>query len=269
MIRIHRGHEPPALTSVRDDQLPILERLARIRPIQSEEITGYDVVKDELWKRQHYKCAYCEFVEQDKRNDVEHFRPKTKADRAPGSQETYGYWWLAFTWDNLLFVCRNCNQLPHKGIRFPLDRGSTALVEKQVPPGNERPLLLDPSVDDGVKHIEFKLTTHGTAQHWMPVARGGDKRGAESIRVCGLDRPGLLPLYTRHVNQNVWPEVEQIQHALRTATGLTVQERYRRTSLRLLLPMAEFVGLSFDALRHFVPDAALAPFGLKWRRFKL
>ena len=56
------------------------------------------------------KCAYCEsFVMDVYIGDVEHFRPKAKIKEADPPEP--GYYWLAADWNNLLFSCRNCNQL--------------------------------------------------------------------------------------------------------------------------------------------------------------
>jgi hypothetical protein len=90
-------------------------------------------------------------------NDVEHYRPKTSADRLPGSTATHGYWWLAYTWDNLLFACPSCNR-SNKNDLFPLEHGSTPLHDPDDAPGGERPLLLHPRQDNGVEHIEFVFT---------------------------------------------------------------------------------------------------------------
>ncbi len=271
MILVDRGDEPAALAAKRATELPKVRKIARRRAPLSGEIRGYEVARDALWRAQHHKCAYCEHREQRDRNDAEHYRPKATADRAPGSAETHGYWWLAWTWDNLLFACRNCNQPPAKGTRFPLDRGSRALQPEQGPPGRERPLLLDPAADNGVRFIQFKLFTRPgtTIQAWMPVARGGDPRGDETIRVCALDRPGMLDLYTQHVNANVWPRAEDVQRALRAKDRAAVEAGYERARRELLFPALPFVGLSFDALRHFVPDSRLAPWGLRWKLFKV
>ncbi|HMY18924.1 MAG TPA: hypothetical protein PKA58_21505, partial [Polyangium sp.] len=70
----------------------------------------------------------------------EHYRPKAEADRRPGSHETHGYHWLAFTWSNLYFSCPDCNR-SYKRTRFPLEHGSIALKTRKRPPGQEIPLL--------------------------------------------------------------------------------------------------------------------------------
>jgi len=61
-----------------------------------------DDIKTLLSKIYHSKCAFCEQkVEQ---FHVEHYRPKLF------------YYWLAYSWDNLLVACPKCNS--YKGINF-------------------------------------------------------------------------------------------------------------------------------------------------------
>ncbi|MBM7112450.1 HNH endonuclease [Archangium primigenium] len=211
---------------------------------------------DALWRAQNYKCCYCESREQSKRNDVEHFRPKARADRRPGSNETHGYWWLTWTWENLLFACRNCNQAPAKLDKFPLAEGSEALREGDVPPGAERPLLIDPATQSGIEHIQFVQTSLGTVSktgRWYPRPRHGSRWGAMTIKACMLDRPDLLDLYGQRVEQYVRPMVEDIRVAMRTGTGADVQRLWSRTLIRLLNPAQEYIGLSYDALDQLIP----------------
>jgi hypothetical protein len=61
-------------------------------------------VKDALVNIYKNKCAFCEkIIEQ---YHVEHYRPKKT------------YYWLAFSWDNLLLACATCNQF--KGANFAI-----------------------------------------------------------------------------------------------------------------------------------------------------
>jgi uncharacterized protein (TIGR02646 family) len=124
MIHIQRGAEPAELAAERARELPRVRTIAAARRPTKEDIGDrYKVAHDALWRAQHFKCCYCESREQSKRNDVEHFRPKARADRKPGAREDHGYWWMAWTWANLLFACRNCNQPPAKSDQFPLQPG--------------------------------------------------------------------------------------------------------------------------------------------------
>lgn len=262
MIRIDRGPEPAELVAVRAAELARVRALAAQGPLQAKHFGGrYAVVKESLRRRQENKCCYCESKEQASRNDVEHFRPKTRAERSPGSTDTRGYWWLAWSWDNLLFACRNCNQSPAKLDQFPLAVGSTALQPEEQPPGLEQPLLVDPGSEDGIEHIQFVLTYQGSKQVWMPRARNGSPRGDRTIRVCRLDRPELLDAYTDHVRDHVVPRVDEVDEAMDTGSHELVQRAWKRANV-LLKPSLPFVGLSYDALEHFFSDARLKEWGL-------
>ncbi|WNG43530.1 hypothetical protein F0U60_05015 [Archangium minus] len=257
MIRIHRGAEPAELAAARATELPRIQALATTRrPTQDDLGRKYEVAREALWKAQSYKCCYCESREQSKRNDVEHFRPKTQADRRPGAREDHGYWWLAWSWENLLFSCRNCNQAPAKLDKFPLAEGSEALQAGEPPPGKERPLLIDPAEESGIEHIQFVRMPHGpaTTGRWYPRPRNGIYRGAMTIRVCMLDRPDLLDLYGHHVEQHVMPIVEDIRAAMRGGSTADVQRQWSRALLRLLNPAQLYIGLSYDVLDFFIPS---------------
>lgn len=209
------------------------------------------------------KCCYCESKEQSKRNDVEHYRPAGRAVRSPGSAATHGYWWLAFTWENLLFSCRNCNQSPAKLDKFPLDTGSEALIAEQAPPGKEKPLLIDPGVETGVDAIEFVPVSRPTGTQWMPRARAGNTRGDHSVRVCMLDRPDLLTLYADHLALNVTPDVDAFVALLPGAPAASIVAAWHRLCARHLNAAQVFVGLVRDYIAHRVPIGVRQTYGLQ------
>lgn len=67
----------------------------------------WKVSKTQLKKETSGKCAYCEAsTDVVAHGDVEHYRPKSI------------YWWLAYTYDNYLYVCQICNQT-YKSDNFP------------------------------------------------------------------------------------------------------------------------------------------------------
>jgi hypothetical protein len=125
MIAITRPAEPAGLALVRQERRAAArEAVARGLEV---DFTGYEGVKGELFAMQRRKCCYCEKLEeQAKYRDVEHYRPKAL------------YWWLAWTWENLLFACMDCNR-EHRRDRFPLSAGDARLLAEQAPPGFERP----------------------------------------------------------------------------------------------------------------------------------
>jgi uncharacterized protein (TIGR02646 family) len=262
MIRVQRGREPAKLADIRKRELAAIRKTLRADPRADLEIPdSYSVVKRQLWEAHHYKCCYCEHLEQGIHNDVEHYRPKSRADRKPGSAQTHGYWWLAWTWENLLFACAPCNR-SHKQVRFPLEAGSKALRAGQQPPGKEQPLLIDPASEDPLPHVHFvPFTAHGK-QRWMPIARGGSARGQATIDVLGLARPDLLDLYKAHVDQMVRPKVDSLRQVMRTRHRKRVQEAWDALTRELLDARRPFTALSHDALDHLVPEAERQPWGL-------
>jgi uncharacterized protein (TIGR02646 family) len=262
VIRIHRPAEEPAeLTAARAVALPGLRPSG---PASRKELPGtYKVAHATLWAAQQFKCAYCEHREQSKRNDVEHFRPATSADRMPGSTLTHGYWWLAYTWENLLFSCRNCNQSPAKLDKFPLEEGSVALTPERPPPGDERPLLIDPATESAIEHLEYVEEHRPRAvSRWTVRARNGSRRGSETIRVCKLDRPDLITLYTLHVTKNLAGDREQLGSALETGDSATIRVAWQNYVRRHLQPSSVFAGLSYDVLATDVPAELRGAYGL-------
>lgn len=271
MIRIERGladsRGAEGLAAIERDELARVRGLGRA-PSGAEIEDRYRVAARLLWERQHRKCAYCENLEQQRRNDVEHFRPKARADRAPGSDQKHGYWWLAWRWENLLFSCRNCNQAIAGGKgkldKFPLEAGSGVLCAEQDPygvaSGVERPLLIDPSIESGVDHIRF--VRRGARGGWIPVARGGSSRGAKTIEVCALDRDDLLELYDDHVANEVAPRADRFDALHRFTSIEEVRRVWFQIEFELFRPGMPFVGLSFDALCVLVHDDELRPYGI-------
>ncbi|MCX4246078.1 HNH endonuclease family protein [Paraliomyxa miuraensis] len=241
MIRIHRTPEPPTLGPTRTERLTAARR-ARSKGCKLE-FEGYGEVKENLFEMQHRKCCYCEKLEeQAKYRDVEHYRPKAN------------YWWLAWTWENLLFACFECNR-EHKRDQFPLVDESACLTAEQAPPGNEQPLVLDPSDSnlDPLAEIEYRRDKVQGKERWVPYGR--TLRGTRTIEVCGLDRPALLTRYSDHVNHVVRPKLEPLFRAEERGDTRAVVDAWSRAKRGLLHPAREFRALSHDVLLVLVPPS--------------
>lgn len=200
------------------------------------DFDGYDAVKSDLFAMQHRKCCYCEQrEEQAKYRDVEHYRPKAL------------YWWLAWTWENLLFACMDCNR-EQKRDQFPLSPGDARLVAEQAPPGGERPLLLDPSdpAVDPMLHIQFRRERVHRRERWVP--RGSTPRGRATIEVCGLDRPNLLDMYSDHVTHAVRPKLDGFFDAKARGDAQEISRAWERAKRGLLASERPFRALSYHAL---------------------
>lgn len=248
MIRIQRGIEPVTLAAIRAREVPLLRKIGN--PIGAQIPTSYKAVAYDLWEQQFHKCCYCEKVVQQRYNDVEHYRPKGRATRIPGCAKTHGYWWLAYTWKNLIFACPNCNR-SEKNDEFPLDIGSTSLLAEEDAPGAEIPLLIDPAAAlNPVEHIEFVLGSivAGGKRHWWAHPRNGSNLGNHTIRVCGLNRGELLELRTTYVRNYVEPQINKLKAEIAALDFARSQFEFRRAQ-EMMSPRFEFAALTYDAFR--------------------
>lgn len=206
MIRLDLGPEPAALSTERANRLPAAVAAFNAHGAGQALFTqlldsGFQVVKQELRKRQHGKCAFCEKKEDSFKRPVEHFRPKKAAANLQNGSwvlVSTHYWWLTWTWENLYFSCDECNRQGRKGNRFPLEAGSqrinapTAPAVHPVPQGyydvsSERRLLVDPRNDDPLDHLSW-IPVDGTKPRgsWNWTISGRDLRGDVTIDVLGL-----------------------------------------------------------------------------------
>lgn len=144
-------------------------------------------VRETLWRMQHGKCAYCEREIEVAWEPVEHYRPFAT------------YWWLAYSWQNLLLACNSCNSAG-KSDRFPLVDESKRLRPQAQPPGEERPLVLDPTsvklADNPEQHLTFVEEPNGA---WCIAPRDGSAAGSKSIEICDLGRSHLNRLRNKRV----------------------------------------------------------------------
>ncbi len=110
-------------------------------------------LKPELERLSHNKCWYCETKNTRADSHVDHHRPKNKVKNENDDEESEGYWWLAFDYQNLRLACNYCNCL-HRGTdgvargksdRFPVLSSSRRAVSPNSNIDDEMPLLLDPA----------------------------------------------------------------------------------------------------------------------------
>ena len=244
MIHIERGQEPEVLIRARDARLPASR--GAIAAGQPPTFKGYGVARKPLHAAQHGKCAYCEMQQQSTALPTEHFRPKAGVTRDPEHPtSSQGYWWLAWSWENLFFACGTCNSPARKGNHFALERGSVPLMAEQQPAGGEVPMFIDPAREDPIEHIMF---VREQTRRWVPRPRGGSPRGDYTIRKLGLDRPELLTLYRSHVEHTVQPRLDAVRTALAKADAREIARAWYRCVKTLFCPQAPFHGLSYDVV---------------------
>lgn len=178
---LSKGHAETArwVTDVRAH--PAAHRAGAKKVTFDETIYRDPSVKQVLVQAQHGKCAFCESsFAHVSYGDVEHFRPKGGIrQRRGGALRRPGYYWLAYVWENLLVSCELCNRR-FKRNWFPLEHRSTRVRGPKGDLSKERPLLVNPAVDDPAAFITFH-------EH-RAVAVAGAPKGRSSIRGYGLNR---------------------------------------------------------------------------------
>lgn len=242
MIPIDRGGgEPARLAAARAERIPLVaSRVASGEPYDDLQ-TDYDV-RPELRAAQYCKCAYCELHCQQGHYPVDHYRPKHR------------YWWLTWTWENLLFTCATCNE--HKGDRFPLCAGPR-LTAYDDPPGTEESAIVDPSSDDPSRHIHFRYLDG----HWRPTPRGGSLIGDATIRIIKLDRPGLLDLYDMYVSAHLQPKVDEVHAAIDSGDSGRLARAWH-SACGTLSPSTDFTALAYDVIDAYIPQEIRDEYGL-------
>ncbi len=254
-----RVKEPPILTAKDADDETELEKATTYYKNRGNSTKSFSFkrykdrqVKAALHQLFHGKCAYCESsYTATQPVDVEHFRPK---GRVQGEDNHDGYWWLAMKWENLLPSCTDCNRrryqiipmavsqmaahgdenlfnrckvsLVGKGDLFPLRAGGVRADYDTQDLVNEKPLLLDPCIDNPGEHLSFDLADKLDISLVHPVSTSTappdpvsgtdvpeditlleqnahtynyDSRGYASIAIYGLNRLGLVQARTFHL----------------------------------------------------------------------
>lgn len=145
-------------------------------------IYAHKTVKNALLRAQHKKCCYCESkFRATSPGAVEHFRPKGAVQQAPRKGMLYpGYYWLAYSWNNLLVSCETCNS-SYKRSLFPLADEKTRARSHHDDTETETPIFIDPASDDPRQHIRFRGAEIGHRTD----------RGLRTIKTLGLARDDL------------------------------------------------------------------------------
>jgi uncharacterized protein (TIGR02646 family) len=208
------------------------------------EVYGRRDVKKALWRAQHKKCCWCEQRLGYRSEDVDHFRPKTKARRTEARYDE-GYWWLAYDAFNLFFSCAACNTL--KGSWFPLqERAQPLRAEVHPRTRREAALLLDPSEDNPAQHLVF-IEDGGK---WRLTARNHSLKGRTTLRRVQLDRDDLDELRDEWIADELRPVRQRFVRARRKRD----RDEVRAIALRLCAPERPF---SLLARCYFVAHGVL------------
>jgi uncharacterized protein (TIGR02646 family) len=199
----------------------------------------YADVKEALKDLYKHKCAFCE--QKIEQFQVEHYRPKSL------------YYWLAFSWDNLIVACPRCNQ--NKGINFELF--GNKIEFKNIEPNirnintisssydlKEQPKMVNPEVTDPAGKIQFERNG---------FIKSDDERFTYTIKMCAIDskylndeRRKLLDIFTR-----------DILSALTDSSDPTKQLIKIETIVEKFIADSQDVDLPFLAFRRYAITSGL------------
>jgi len=106
----------------------------------------------------------------------EHWRPKSSSRQGFEEESIWpGYYWLAYSWDNLLLSCAFCNS-SNKSDLFPLEDPTVRARHHRMRIEDETPVILKPDGDEDPRnHITFH----------MEVPVGLTPLGRKTIEVLG------------------------------------------------------------------------------------
>lgn len=234
MIHLKLGGEPPALVNARARQRPIAVSAFNTHGPNTKDFTDtlieYDAgtdtnrVKRILHQRQKEKCAWCETIADWENMPVEHIRPKARADNLDLSGNVTHkshdhYWWLTWSWENLIFSCIRCNKTEHKGNKFPIISGTSRATTPTRPlnttinwilydVSSESPLLVNPRVEDPLISIVWEVDDITLpVEKWTWTVRGLNDKGTMTVFILGLlGRCDKVKTYLRAALV-VWPEI--------------------------------------------------------------
>ena len=171
----------------------------------ARNVYGNDKLRAALKKLFDGKCAYCETSLSETDWDVEHFRPK---GRVAENKNHPGYYWLAYTWENLYPSCKACNQnrrerpiwgdltyrtAKGKADQFPLEDENKRAMTPDDNIEIEPTLLIDPCQDNPEKYLSVNPTG-------KIISINNNKRGWVTISVLNLDRRLLVRSYKKTIN---------------------------------------------------------------------
>jgi len=179
MRNIAKPLEIPAELIDEQAQRQFVQILAN-KKISESDCKIYRKVKLQLLELYEFKCCYCESKLSG--TEIEHFRPKSE------------YYWLVFSWDNILPVCSQCNKNKNKGFftEFPkiVTDAIITVIQAQNKIHNynelEKPLLVNPEIDT-ILDDTLSFEKNGT----MKSSNEFDKF-SKTIELLKLNRPELL-----------------------------------------------------------------------------
>jgi hypothetical protein len=274
VIRIVRGPEPRGLKVAAPRRLETAAQAFNAHggasPELTAELTGYGsrATKKALFQAQQGKCAWCERRTDFSGAPVDHYRPKDGAWRnlpqEPLRVDKGYYWWLTWSWPNLLFSCVRCNNAEHKANYFPLRQGTRLPAPRKplhIPPPNpvidvsrESPLLLDPAgLEDPLDHIEWRAdNTDFDPSDWTWTPLGRTEEGRATIKILKLGE--LAEDVQHHVRTALLPSIKEMKAHIRAKRLAAARRRWNQLLKDTLEPRHTLSAFTWQALATLVPE---------------
>lgn len=196
-------------------------------------------IKKSLIKIYKYKCAFCEQIVES--FHVEHYRPKQT------------YYWLAFSWDNLLCACHYCNV--NKGVQFKIN-GTRASYKTEhddyintlsgIYDEEEKPDLINPEITDPSGLLIFNQDGNLSSN---------DTRMKYTITTCKIFRT-----YLRDKRKKILDDLRRdlrsafVENATIHEQGVAIQTIIRRFIADSKDPDKEFLAFRRYILENWIRD---------------
>lgn len=204
-------------------------------------------IKKSLINIYNYKCAFCEQIVES--FHVEHYRPKQT------------YYWLAFSWDNLLCACHYCNE--YKGVQFQIN-GIRASYKTEhddqintlsgIYDDEEKPVLINPEITDPYGLLIFNQDGN---------LRSDDPRMDYTIKTCKIFRT-----YLKDRRKKILDDLRRdlrsafVENATAQEQGVAIQTIIRRFIADSNDPDREFLAfrryIIENWIRHEIQNARRA-----------
>ena len=188
MIKVEKDFDSvPAILNKSNREDAFNNNISQKKYIDKKNLYKVGSVQKALNELYHLKCAYCEKRLLDSPKHIEHYRPKDI------------YYWLAYSWDNLLLCCGSCNS--SKGTKFEILNNKVEYVHESFENIHslgksydevEKPLIINPEQDDILELITFDVDGKIDSK---------DERVSYTIdNACKLNREELIKLRLEIIN---------------------------------------------------------------------
>ena len=204
----------------------------------SASIYSSQAVKDALGRCQNNKCCYCEMKFPADYPEVEHYRPKGAVIIGESkSQLPTGYYWLAYSWDNLL-LCKTKINKRYKRKFFPLEVESNRARKHGDDTNLEAALLINPFDEDPREHIRFHQDEP------FPIT----EKGRFSIKYYGLRDAGIS-----EARKELFDDLAAIKDALEVlhakSPGDPLIKKFELRLEKAVKPTSQFSSMAIDLLQ--------------------